>query len=337
MNLARRPTIHDVAERAGVSKSLVSLVLRGAPNVSDRRRAAVAQAVTDLGYRPNAVARSLVEQRTRTVGVLVSNLHNPFFAEVVDGLQEQATALGYRVLLGSGNGLSVREEETVEALLELRVEGLVMLNPVLDAWVVDDASRSVPVVVVGRHDLRLLRVDTVSSDDARGTALAVEHLIGLGHRHIAHIAAGRVAAADPRRQGYEAAMRRAGLGAQIRVSSGDYTTDEGGYEGMTKLLAERPPPTAVLAHNDLAAVGAMGALDDAGLRVPDDVSLVGYDNSYLAGVRHLSLTSVSQPRLEMGRLALTAVHERIDNSDGPARNDVLEPVLVVRATTAPPH
>jgi DNA-binding LacI/PurR family transcriptional regulator len=188
MNLARRPTIHDVAERAGVSKSLVSLVLRGAPNVSDRRRAAVAQAVTDLGYRPNAVARSLVEQRTRTVGVLVSNLHNPFFAEVVDGLQEQATELGYRVLLGSGNGLSVREEETVEALLELRVEGLVMLNPVLDAWVVDDASRSVPVVVVGRHDLRLLRVDTVSSDDARGTALAVEHLIGLGHRHIAHIA-----------------------------------------------------------------------------------------------------------------------------------------------------
>jgi DNA-binding LacI/PurR family transcriptional regulator len=331
---ARRPTIHDVADRAGVSKSLVSLVLRGAPNVSDHRRAAVERAITELGYRPSAAARSLVQRRTATIGVLVADLHNPFFAEVYDGLRAHATSLGYRTLLGSGDQLSSQEEETVETMLELRVDGLVLLSPRVSPRVLRDAVQTTPVVIAGSN-LRVPRVDTVSSDEAEGTALAVAHLVGLGHRRIAHIA-GSSSRRDPRREGYEAAMRASGLGARVRVIIGDHNTDEGGYESMRELLSDRRPPTAVLANNDLAAVGALGALDEAGIRVPEDISLVGYDNSYLAGIRHIGLTSVNQPRLEMGRLTMAALHRRITGGGGRARHEVLRPDLVVRSTTAPP-
>jgi DNA-binding LacI/PurR family transcriptional regulator len=331
-----RPTINDVAERAGVSKSLVSLVLRGAGNVSDHRRLAVERAVAELGYRPNAVARSLVERRTRTVGVLVADLHNPFFPEVIDGLEEQAGALGYRALLGSGNRRPVREEQTVDAFLELQVDGLVLLSPVLRTAVVREARRAVPVVLVGSRSPGVAGVDTVSSDEAHGTALAVDYLVSLGHHRIAHIAGGLNPASDLRRRGYEAAMRAAGLGDQVRTVAGGFTTDQGGYEAMAQLLADGERPTAVLAANDLAAVGAMGTLHDAGLAVPGDVSLVGYDNSYLAGIRRLSLTSVNQPRFDMGRLAMATLHERITGAGRRAGHHVLDPDLVIRATTGPP-
>jgi DNA-binding LacI/PurR family transcriptional regulator len=334
MTGTRPPTIHDVAARAGVSKSLVSLVLRGAPNVSEHRRAAVAKAIAELGYRPSAAARSLVERRTRTIGVLVADLHNPFFAEVFDGLRTHAVELGYRTLLGSGDRLGTEEEATVETMLELRVEGLVLLSPRVSAGMVRDAARTTPVAIAGTN-LRIPGVDTVSSDEPKGTALAVEHLVGLGHRRIAHIA-GTASRRDPRREGYEAAMRRAGLGDCVRVIAGEHDTDEGGYIGMRELLADPVLPTAVLAHNDLAAVGALSAMDEAGVRVPEDVSLVGYDNSYLAGIRHLSLTSVNQPRLEIGRLSMAALHDRITGATGRARNQVVTPDLVVRQTTAPP-
>jgi DNA-binding LacI/PurR family transcriptional regulator len=333
----QRPTINDVAARAGVSKSLVSLVIRGSPNVSAARRDAVRQAAAELGYRPNAVARSLVEQRTHIVGLLVSDLHNPFFAEVIDGLQDEARRLGYRMLLGSGNRVPAEEEETVEALLQLRIDALILLSPALPPAIVRQAAQTVPVTVVGHRGTRIPGVDTVGSDDALGTALAVEHLVALGHRRIAHIAGARRRwGADPRCRGYEAAMERVGLAAFRRIVEGDYTTDEGGYEGMARLLASGPRPTAVLAVNDLAAVGAIAALDDHGHRVPEDVSVVGYDNSALAAVRHLSLTSVNQSRWEMGRLAMAAVHDRIEGTRRRAGHRVLAPDLVVRNTTGPP-
>jgi DNA-binding LacI/PurR family transcriptional regulator len=315
-----------VAERAGVSKSLVSLVMRGAPHVSEARRAAVLQAAAELGYRPNLVARSLVERRTRTLGVLVSDLHNPFFAEVIDGLQAEAHERELRIVLGTGRRDPAEEEDAVEAFLQQDVDGLVLLSPQIGADALADAAAAIPTVVVGT---RAAGCDVVVNDDALGAELAVAHLVELGHARIAHIDA---PGTPERRAGYESAMARHGL--EPLIAGGD-VTDEGGYEGARALLADGRP-TAIFACNDLAALGALTALEEAGLSVPDDVSLVGYDNTYLASLRHIGLTSVDQPRLEMGRLAVRAVDARRAAPDAPARLQTVTPHLEVRSSSAPP-
>jgi DNA-binding LacI/PurR family transcriptional regulator len=328
----RRPTLANVAERAGVSKSLVSLVMRDAPNVSDARRQKVLDAAAELGYRPNLVARSLVERRTRTIGVLVNDLHNPFHAEVIDVLHDAAHEGGLRMLLGTGRRDPALEAEVIESFLAQDVDGLVLLSPSITRGTLAAAAGQVATVVLGRADLRAPRCDVVVDDDEAGGALPVDHLAGLGHRHIAHIA-GVGAGGAPRRAGYEAAMRSHGL--EPLVAEGDFT-DEGGYEGARALLAARRRPTAIFACNDLAAVGALTAIEEAGLAVPGDVSLVGYDNSYLARVRHISLTSVDQPRDELGRLAIELVTERREDGDAPARVRTVAPRLEARSSTGPP-
>ena len=330
-----KPTITDVARRAGVSKSLVSLVMRGADHVSPERRQAVNKAAAELGYRPNAMARSLVQRRTHLVGVMVSDLHNPFFADVVAGIQEQAARTGYKVLVNSGNRAAAREADAMETLLQLRADGIILGSPVLDDEVIARASREVPIVLVGR-EAHGPAVDSVTNDDRAGAEVAVEHCVSLGHRRIAHIDGGHGAGAPARRHGYEAAMKRLGLGDLVSVVSGTYT-EEGGHTGCLLLLAQKPRPTAIFAANDLAAIGALNAIEESGLKVPDDISLVGYDNTSLAALRHISLTTIHQPRLEMGQLALSTLLERIDQDREEPRRVVLSPSLVVRASTAPPR
>jgi DNA-binding LacI/PurR family transcriptional regulator len=320
-----RPTITSVAERAGVSKSLVSLVIRGAPNVSDARREAVLRAAAELGYRPNLAARTLVERRSRTLGVLISDLHNPFFAEVIDGVTDAAEARDLRLVLGSGHRAAATEADVIESFLQQDVEGLILLGPALDEATLAAVAAAAPTVVVARRPAAVDGFDVIVNDDAVGAELAVEHLAGLGHRRIAHIAGDEGGTAAERRAGYEAAMRRRGLGDEILVAPGD-SSEEGGQRGATALLPKRP--TAILAYNDLAAVGALNALTEAGLDVPADVSLVGYDNTSLASIRHISLTSVDQPRREMGRLAVAAVED-----DPRGRVHVLPPSLRVRRST----
>jgi DNA-binding LacI/PurR family transcriptional regulator len=293
--------------------------MRGAPNVSEARRAAVLQAAAELGYRPNLVARSLVERRTRTLGVLVSDLHNPFFAEVIDGLQAEARERGLRIVLGTGRRDPAEEADAVEAFLQQDVDGLVLLSPRMTD--VEEAAAAVATVVVGT---RVAGCDLVVSDDALGAELAIAHLSGLGHQRIAHIAAPE---APERRRGYESAMERHGL--EPLIAPGD-VTDEGGYRAARALLAGARP-TAIFACNDLAAIGAMTAIEEAGA----DVSLVGYDNTYLASIRHIALTSVDQPRLEMGRLAVEAVDARREDPGAPARVRTVTPHLEVRASSRP--
>jgi len=328
------PTIKDVAERAGVSKSLVSRVMRGADAVSPRRREAVLAAAEELGYRPNAAARSLVQQRSFNIGVMVSDLHNLFFAEILDGIDEVAAARGYRMLITTGNRVRDAEAEALETLLQLRADGVILLAPRLPFPVVARAGRSVPLAIVG-SSMRLPGVDTVGNDDIRGAELVVEHLVRLGHRRIGMVDGADGAGAAERRAGYELAMRRVGLAQEIRVASGDFT-EEGGYRGARQLLACDPPPTAIFASNDLAALGALDAIEEAGLEVPRAVSLVGYDNTALASLRHVSLTTVHQPRREIGQMAMKALLRRIGRSETRAKRVVLEPRLVDRDTTGPP-
>ncbi|NOY55631.1 MAG: LacI family transcriptional regulator [Actinobacteria bacterium] len=330
----KRPTILDVADEAGVSKSLVSLVMRGSGRVSPSSRKAVLEAAKKLGYLPNAAARTMVRQRSNVIGAMVSNLHNPFFTDVIAGIDVAVMDAGYRSILTTGNRISERERLAVETLLELRADGLILVSPALHREYVIEVSHSVPTVVVGKAT-RASTVDSVTNDDRRGAEMVVDHLVELGHRRIAHIDGGFGAGARPRRTGYTRAMRRHGLESEIRSVRGGFT-EEGGSTGMRTLLAEGTRPTAVFVANDLAAIGVLEVLDAEGLDVPGDISVAGYDNTDLAASHRMDLTTVDQPRHDMGRMAAGLIFEKIGEERTTARHVVLSPKLVVRESTGPP-
>ena len=329
-----QPTIIDIAARAGVSKSLVSLVLRGSSQVSEASRAAVLRAAAELDYRPNAMARGLVRRRTNVLGVMLSDLHNTFFADVLDGIDARAEEAGYRTLLATGHRSPAREAEAIDALLELRTDGLILAGPRLPIARIVEASRMAPVVLVSRA-VRVDEVDCVVGDDRAGAAAAVDHLVSLGHERIAHIDGGTGAGAPSRRSGYAAAMSRHGLASRIRTVRGDFT-EAGGAAAVERLLASGARPTAIFAANDLSALGALDALERKGLSVPEQVSLVGYDNTSLARLGHIDLTTIDQPRREIGIAAATLLLERVDGGRRVSRRIVLTPALVRGGTTAPP-
>lgn len=325
----RNPTMEDVAQLAGVSRALVSLVMRGAPNVSDRRRNAVLAAAEALDYRPNAVARNLAQKRSNTFGVVLDDLHNTFFADLIDGIHDIAEKHGYRLMLNTAWRQTTDEDQAIESFLEYRVDGIIVLGTRASADRLRGTSSLVPTVVLGAG---VDGVDSVLNDDERGAELVVEHLAGLGHTDIVHIEGGNGAGADRRRHGFEHAMRT--LGLDPRVVEGDFS-EHSGADAVELLLAERTLPTAIFAANDLMAVAAMDRLQHAELRIPEDINIIGYDNTSLAAMRHVSLTTVNQPRREMGRRAAECLIERIEHGRKAPVRHVMSPELIPRSTTGP--
>jgi DNA-binding LacI/PurR family transcriptional regulator len=329
---SRPPTIRQVADRAGVSKSLVSLVLRGSSNVSDPKRAAVLAAIDDLGYRPNAAARNLSGQRTNTVGVLLNDLRNPWFVDCLDGLASVLHGNGMRMFLADARLDRAMGDSLTEGFLEFRVDGLVIVGTVQPSRALEAAVAAVPTVVAASRDIDLPNVDVVANDDVAGTRLAVEHLLGLGHHRVAHLSGTTGEVARLRRQTFIDVMNNAGLEPIIERTD---MTEDGGYRAAVRLLAASNPPTAVFAVNDITCVGALSAADELGVRVPQQLSLVGYDNTHLAGIRHLSLTTVDNASYEVGRRAAQALLGRIDAPSRAAITELIAPHLAIRGSTGP--
>lgn len=330
-----RPTIRDVAAHAGVSKSLVSRVLHDSPLVSEPRRAAVLRAIEELGYRPNAAARTLVRRRSNAVAVLVSDLHNLFLPEVVAGLDPVLSRGGYTTVIVTGKHSEQAELEGLHRVLELRVDGIVCAMARLGRDALLDAARSTALVNLTRAP-ELPRVDSVVNDDYLGATLAVEHLVGLGHRQIAMIGDTEERAGADRMRGYRDAMIRLGLADEIVLAPGGFT-EAGGYRAAAQLLSRRPRGlTAVFVASDLAALGVLDAAVDAGVDVPGELSVVGYDNTPFAALRHIALSTVDQTATKIGALAAEALLARIAQPSRRARRIVIPPTLVPRRTSAPP-
>jgi DNA-binding LacI/PurR family transcriptional regulator len=328
-----KPTMDDVAERAGVSRALVSLALRGSAKVSDSSRAAVRRAADELGYRPNLIARHLASKQTRTFGLLINDLHNPYFPSVADGIKRAADTGGYRMLMNSAFLNDDDETRAIETFIDYRVDGLILTGSRVSAAVIEQAARSVPIVVVSRP-MDSTVVDTINNDDFLGAQMVVEHLIELGHRHICHIDGGRGAGSAQRLAGYQATMQRHGFAPY--VVSAAFTEASGALAAQEALASERTI-SAMFAGNDLSALGALDTLDESGFTVPDDMSLVGYDNTSVAALRHIGLTTVDQHREQLGELAIDALIERVEHGRTEAVHHVIAPSLVVRSTTAAPR
>jgi LacI family transcriptional regulator len=328
-----RPTIVDVANLSGVSKSTVSNVLLGAGRVAEATRARVLESIDALGYRPNSLARDLVRRRTHAIGVVVGDLANTFYAELVKLLEVRVAAAAYTTIVCNTDGDLERERARVETLLERAVSGVVMLQFSGDATVLRElAAARVPVVVVSCWEER---ADCVAVDDAAAMRAAVEHLYGLGHRRIAHLTGALVedGTRAARYAGFVRAMAAHGLAAR-QVDAGDACG-----RALRALVTGSDGVTAFAAANDLMAVQLIDALEAEGLRVPDDVSVAGLDGIELGAHSRIALTTVAQPRELLVERGLELLLARMQARDGdPApRHVALPPWLVVRGSTAAPR
>jgi LacI family transcriptional regulator len=316
----RRPTIHDVAARSGVSKSTVSNVMREAAGVSPATRQRVRAAVEELGYRPNAAARNLVQQRTNLIGVVVWDLANAFDAELVKRIEQHASAHRYTTVVCNTGGHPELEASRIDALLEQRFDGIALLDFTGDRAVLSRLlADRVPVVMVSCW---ADYADCVAVDDQAGIELAVQHLAGLGHERIGYVDQPSMEATTrrTRAEAFERALERRGLAPRWMFSDD----------------AELPGgPTALVAATDHIAVGLIERLEAAGRRVPADVSLVGFDGIAIGALARISLTTVLQPADELAREAVALLLNRIDRGhDAAPEQRRLLPLLVIRGSTA---
>ncbi|WP_330349005.1 LacI family DNA-binding transcriptional regulator [Streptomyces sp. NBC_00582] len=328
----RRPTLADVAARAGVSTALVSIVMRGAKGASPATRERVLEAARGIGYRPDSRARLLRSNRTHLIGVQFE-IQEPFHTDLVEQLYAAAESVGYQIAL-SPVAAGRSERQAVESLLGDRCEALILLGPRAPAARLAELAALLPLVSVARRLRPAIEgVHVVRTADDEGARQAVDHLVALGHRDIAHIDGGRAPGAAERRRGYRTAMNRHGLADRIRVLPGGLAAEDGAA-AATALLATTPRPGALLAFNDACATGALHTLFRAGVPVPGEISVVGFDDSRLARLPHVDLTTVAQDIPRMAELAVTHVTARLEASDTPAGEEVVAPRLVTRGTTA---
>jgi DNA-binding LacI/PurR family transcriptional regulator len=334
----RRPTIRDVAALAGVSKSLVSLVYSTPEVVSEHRKARVLEAAEKLGFSPNFLARSLAAESGNFVGILVADLHNPLFAEIVDYVRAELEARGQysfmtSAMLLDSAGEQVLDHRTVNAIIDLRPKSVLVVGSIPTMHELSALPEKVQIVVAGAIAEGLNRASTVRSDDAKGIALAINHLVANGHSNIGHISIKSGAVSKNRRCAYSDAMAAHGLKKYVNIIEQSADGEKESYESAKKLLEGKSIPTAILCFNDLVAIGAQQAVNEHIAAGGKSIALVGYDNTYLADLKQISLTSIDHGTLEIAKKAAELLSD--ENYSYPRLGTVhlLEPKLIVRKSS----
>ena len=327
--------IKDVALRAGVSVTTVSHVVNHTRFVKEEARTRVEEAVRVLGYVPSGVARSLKHRTTHTFGMLIPNNSNPYFAEIIRGVEDRCFDAGYNVLLCNSNDDGERETSYLRVLAEKRIDGLILVTAHPAASQAAALRElNIPVVLLDR-DVPGLACDRVGVDHQLGGLIATRHLLDLGHPWVACISGPpELSPSSQRRAGWKKALAEAGVerreGDLVR---GDFSP-RSGYLAMQALLRQESRPTAVFVCNDLMAFGALAAAHEAGVAVPGQLSVVGYDDIQLAGFSTPALTTVAQPKQETGTLAAELLLERLKGGPQEPRRVILQPQLKIRASSA---
>lgn len=332
---ATRPTMRDVAERVGLSRQLVSIVLRGAPGASEASRERVLAAAREIGYYPDDSARMLRRRRSGQIGVLFT-MRQPFEVDLVEALYRHADKLGYSLAL-STVGSSRTQEDALAELMRQRIEALIALDAHEDSERLNSLPVGIPTLLLG-GPISPDPHDSIGIENQAGIALAVTHLAALGHKRIAYVGPASGPNAADRLEGYRASMRDLRLSEHVEPSA---HTEAGGHAAATRILRTRSTspetsPTALVCVNDHCAIGALQTLVRAGVRVPEDISIVGFDDSSAAALPFVQLTSVRPDLDQMAQLAMESVHARLESPETAPATLLVSPTLTVRASTAPP-
>jgi LacI family transcriptional regulator len=329
---APRVTIRTVARDAGVSVAAVSKVLRNAYGVSDALRLRVQASIDRLGYRPSTAARAM-RGRTYTVGVLIIDLRNPFVPDIVDGANATLAEKGYKALIGVGESGGALEAALVESMIDHNMDGLIFIAPRLPREVIERFAARKPIVIIGQHFPALATFDTVNGDDVRGGELAVETLVARGYRDVGMLSLVERSESDvstQRKIGYRRAMAAAGLADRIQITEvGRSESDQ--LPALARWLDDPGRPEAVFCWSDLTAVPLLAMAAERGLRVPDELAVVGYDNSSVAALPQIALSSIDQAGLDLGSTAAEVLLERVGGRREP-RHILREPHVVRRAS-----
>jgi len=331
-------TSHDIARRVGISQSTVSRALRGDPRVAAATRRRVEEAARELQYVPNAAARSLITSRTNTIALVLADITNPFYPELVDVLHDELGLSGFRTVLLNDHSEGAGGSELTDRLSSGAVDGIVFLSSMLSSPVPRlVAGRGLPIILLNR-ELDEPEADVVVSDNYGGGALAAESLLKLGHRRLGLIAGpANTSTGRDREAGFRAALTRQGVQFDEGLRRESGYSHQGGYQaGIELLMGERDAPTAIFCGNDVIAFGALDAARRLSVRVPEQLSVIGFDDIAMAGWEVFSLTTIRQPLAQMGKAAARMLIERINSSEPlTPRRQVFPAGLVARATTAP--
>jgi DNA-binding LacI/PurR family transcriptional regulator len=325
----KRPTIRDVAAKAGVSKSLVSLVFSAPQTVSSYRKELVLKAADELGFSPNFLARSLATETGTFIGILVADLHNPLFAQIVDQVRVALEAEGEysfmtSAMLLNSQGEQILDSKTVSALIDLRPKSVLVVGSIPDLHRLSSLPESVGVVIASAISKDIARATTVRSNDEIGMRLLIEHLVENGHQKISHISVEAGDVSKSRRNAYESVMKEKGLTKFINIEFANNATEIDGFDAATRLMNSHNSPTAITAFDDLLAIGAQGATDGT-------VAITGYDNTFLADLRQISLTSVDPGNTEIANKAAQLLLK--NDKDERAKTYLMEPKLIVRSSS----
>ena len=329
-------TMKQVAEKARVSTTTVSHVINNTRVVSEDARERVLSVIQELRYIPSAVARSLKNDKTQTLGMMIPNNSNPYFAEVIQGIEDESFRLGYNIILCNSYDDPKKQAAYTRVLMEKRIDGLILVSSGIDLELTQLlADEAIPKVLVDR-EVPGVAADFIEADHEQGGYLATKYLLDLGHRRIACVSGPKtLLPSGDRVSGYLRALKEAGIEPDSDYLAHSDFTSQGGFSAFQQLLALPHPPTAIFASNDLMAIGGLCAAQQAGMRIPEELSVVGYDDIALASFSTPPLTTIAQPKYEIGVLTARVLVNRIVNAELPFRREMLQTELIMRQSTGP--